>query len=142
MMGILKLMLGWLTGGGIAAIGKELRQARLDQLAANNAEQRVIADVRVKEIEAHIHALREGAEIRKQTAGFWEMRVLTFVIAGCFAFHLLLVTIDTCFKLGWRIPAYPHPFDEWQGTILLSFFGVQVMGQGISAIAAAIRKRR
>ena len=136
------VILSWLTGGGIAAIGKELRQARLDQLNANNADTRVIADLRVKELEGEMERQRHAAEIRRETSGFWEMRLLTFVIAGCFAFHLLLVTLDTCFRLGWRIPAFPSPFDEWQGAILLSFFGVQVVGQGITAIAAAIRGRR
>ena len=142
MFAVLKAVLGWMTGGGIAAIGEQLRQARLDSLNAQNNEQRIIADLRVKELEFQQEAARNALEVRRETAGFWEMRLITFVIAGCFAFHLLLVTLDTCFRLGWGIPAYPEPFDQWQGAILLSFFGVQVVGQGITAIAGAIRGRR
>jgi hypothetical protein len=142
MFAVLKAVLGWMTGGGIAAIGEQLRQARLDSLNEQNSEQRIIADLRVKELEFQQEAARNALELRRETAGFWEMRLITFVIAGCFAFHLLLVTIDTCFRLGWGIPAYPPPFDQWQGAILLSFFGVQVVGQGITAIAGAIRGRR
>lgn len=142
MFAVLKAVLGWMTGGGIAAIGEQLRQARLDSLNAQNNEQRIIADLRVKELEFQQEAARNALELRRETAGFWEMRLITFVIAGCFAFHLLLVTIDTCFRLGWGIPAFPSPFDQWQGAILLSFFGVQVVGQGITAIASAIRSRK
>ncbi len=142
MFAVLKAVLGWMTGGGIAAIGEQLRQARLDSLNAQNNEQRIIADLRIKELEFQQEAARHALEVRRETAGFWEMRLITFVIAGCFAFHLLLVTLDTCFRLGWGIPAFPSPFDQWQGAILLSFFGVQVVGQGITAIAGAIRGRR
>jgi hypothetical protein len=70
------------------------------------------------------------------------MRLITAVIAGCFALHLVLVTLDTCFALGWRIAKFPAPFDEWEGTILLSFFGVQAIGMGISGIVSAIRGRK
>jgi hypothetical protein len=120
----------------------QLRQAYQAKLAAANETERLIADTAIKDIERRMHDRAVAKEIRLATAGFWEMRLVTFIIAGCFAFHLLLVTLDTCFKLGWRIPAFPSPFDEWQGTILLSFFGVQVVGQGITAIASAIRGRK
>lgn len=128
----------WITGDLIGQLTKAY-QARL---AAQNEEQRLVADLAIRQVEAEVEAKRQATEIRKQTAGFWEMRLITFVISGCFAFHLLLVTIDTCFKLGWRIPAFPDPMNEWQGAILLSFFGVQVVGHGINAIASAIRGRR
>lgn len=45
-------VLSWLVGGGIKAIGSELRQARLDQLNADNDEQRIAAEVRQQELEA------------------------------------------------------------------------------------------
>jgi hypothetical protein len=45
-------ILSWLVGGGIKAIGSELRQARLDQINAANDSERIAADVRVKELEA------------------------------------------------------------------------------------------
>ena len=41
-------ILSWLAGGGVAAIGKELRQARLDRLNAENNDQRIAADVRIE----------------------------------------------------------------------------------------------
>lgn len=45
-------VLSWLAGGGIAAIGKELRQAHKDRLDAANDSDRIAADVRIKELEA------------------------------------------------------------------------------------------
>lgn len=128
----------WITGDLVG----QLTKAYAVKKQADTAEQKLIADAAIKDIEAKMEARRHAAEIRLETAGFWEMRLVTFVIAGCFSFHLLLVTIDTCFRLGWSIPAFPTPFDEWQGAILLSFFGVQVAGQGITAVASAIRGRK
>ena len=81
--------------------------------------------------------------VRLATAGFWEMRLLTFMIAFPFALHALLVGIDTSFNfIDWRIPAYPAPFHEWEGTILLSFFGVYTAGRGITQIASAVATRK
>ncbi len=128
----------WITGDLVG----QLTRAYEARLQAQNETDRLVADALAKNIEAKLEAQRLATQIRLETAGFWEMRFLTFIIAGCFAFHLVLVTIDTCFRLGWRIPAFPSPFDEWQGAILLSFFGVQVAGLGITAIAGAIRGRK
>lgn len=125
--------------GGLAG---QLRRAYEAKLSASNEIERLIADVAIKDIERQMADRTAAKEVRLATAPYWEMRLITGTIAGCFAFHLLLVTLDTCFKLGWRIPAFPKPFDEWQGAILLSFFGVQVVGQGFNAIATAIRGRR
>jgi len=128
----------WITGDLVG----QLTKAYEARLSARNDGQRLVADLVAKDIEAKIEARKQATEIRMATAGFWEMRLVTFIIAGCFSFHLLLVTLDTCFKLGWRIPAFPAPFDDWQGAILLSFFGVQVVGQSVTAIASAIRGRK
>lgn len=131
-------LIRWITGDLVG----QLTKAYEAKLRAENDTQKMIADAAIKSIEAQMQAKAQATEIRLATAGFWEMRLITAVIAGCFAFHLLLVTLDTCFAFGWGIPKFPQPFDEWQGTILLSFFGVQVAGQGINAIAGAIRGRK
>ncbi|MCG7507049.1 hypothetical protein [Mesorhizobium retamae] len=128
----------WLTSSLVG----QLTEAYKAKLAAQNDEQRLVAEAAIKQLEAEMQARAGAKEIRLATAGFWEMRVIAAVIAGCFALHLLLVTLDTCFSLGWRVAAFPAPFDQWEGTILLSFFGVQVAGQGITAIASAIRGRK
>lgn len=128
----------WITGDLVG----QLTKAYEVKLKAENDTQKMVADAAIKQIEAEMEARRQAADIRKQTAGYWEMRLITAIIAGCFALHLVLVTLDTCFALGWRIAKFPAPFDEWEGTILLSFFGVQAIGMGISGIASAIRGRK
>mgnify|MGYP001466628800 CR=1 FL=1 len=127
--------------GMINPLGKVLTEAYKAKLAASNDESRMIAEATIKDIERQMADREAAKEIRLATATFWEMRLVTALVAGCFALHLLLVTLDTCFALGWRIAAFPKPFEEWQGTILLSFFGVQAIGKGITAIASAIRRR-
>jgi hypothetical protein len=130
--------LRWLTGN----LAGQLRAAHEAKLKAANETERLIADTAIEEIKARIAAPDNAKEIRLATASFWEMRLLTAVIAGCAALHYLAVTLDTVFMFGWRIPKYPPPFDEYQGTILLSFFGVQGVAIGVTAIAAAIRGRK
>lgn len=130
---IAKLFAGPLIGA--------LSKAYEAKLAADNNESRMVADVAIEDIKRQIADRDAAKEIRLATATFWEMRLVTALVAGCFALHLLLVTLDTCFALGWRVSAFPSPFDQWEGTILLSFFGVQAVGKGITAIASAIRRR-
>lgn len=134
---LIKWLLGWVTGDLAGA----LTRAYDMKLKADSEEKKLIADAAIADIQRQMASMQNATEIRLASAGYWEMRLITSVIAGCFALHLLLVTLDTCFKLGWAIPKYPPPFDAWQGSILLSFFGVQVAGQGVTAIAAAIRGR-
>ncbi|WP_273794712.1 hypothetical protein [Brucella intermedia] len=130
--------LRWLTGDLMGALTRAYEM----KLKAENDQQRLVADTAIADINRQIDAARNAREIRLASVGFWEMRLITAVIAGCFTLHLLLVTLDTCFALGWRIAKFPAPFDEWEGMILLSFFGIQAVGGGLNAIAAAIRGRK
>lgn len=97
--------------------------------------------VALKQIDAEIAARADARTIRLATANFWEMRLLTFLIAACFTLHLVLVTLDTCFALHWRVAKFPAPFDQWEGGILLSFFGLYGAVTGISAIAGALARK-
>ena len=131
---IIRLITGDLLG--------KLAEAYQARLRAQNETEKLVADVAIKDIERQMADRAAAKEIRLATAGFWEMRLITVLIAAPFVLHLNLVALDTSFKLGWKIPAFPAPFDQWQGAILLSFFGIHVIGQGITALAGAIRGRR
>ena len=135
---MLAALVNWLTGSLVG----QLTKAYEAKLKAANETERLIADAAIKDIERQMADRQTAKEIRLQTSGFWEMRLLTAVIAGCAALHFALVTLDTCFAFSWSVAAYPKPFDEWEGAILLSFFGVQALNQSIGAIAAAIRGRK
>ncbi|MFK8250183.1 hypothetical protein [Ancylobacter terrae] len=134
---MLAIILRWLTGGGLKALAEIYAKGKDSAVES----ERIRAEIAKAQIDAEIAARKAALEVRLSTAGFWEMRLITAVIAACFTLHLVLVTLDTCFRLGWRIPAFPAPFDQWQGTILLSFFGIYTVGKGVNAIAAAIARR-
>ncbi len=129
-----------LLGGPILKGLIESYKAKLD--AANSAD-RIAADLAIAEIEAGLEARKRAHELRLATSGFWEMRLLTFAIAFPFVAHLWAVWLDTQFRLGWRIPKFPAPMDEWQGAIMLSFFGIYTLGKTVQSVGAAmvLRKR-
>lgn len=128
-MKILAAIFNFLSGGVLDKVFDHLAARDAAKLAAmNDAEKRAFderQDVR-----------QTAKEIRLATASFWEMRLITFLIAATFTLHLVLVGLDTCFGFGWRVPKFPPPFDEWEGIILLSFFGVQVAGNVTRTVAA------
>lgn len=127
-MWILKMVLGWFTGGGIAAIGKELRLAQAAMLNATTEEGRTAAGVEANRLQMLLADRKAEAgnakDVRLATASFWEMRLLTVLIAFPFVAQLWGVWLDTQFGFAWSVSAFPAPFDEWQGRILLSFFGL------------------
>lgn len=136
---MLATILSWITGSLTGALERAYK-AKLD---AQNEEQRLIADTAIADIKAQIEANREAAQIRRETAGFWEMRVATVLVVWPLSIHLALVvydTINTSVSLG--IPALPHPMDDWEAAIILSLFGLQGATKGFTAIASAIRGRR
>ncbi len=127
-----------LVGGPL--ISSLLKGYRAKLEAANTAD-RITAELAIHEIEAGIAARAHAQELRLATSGFWEMRLLTFAIAFPFVAHLWAVWLDTQFKLSWGIPKFPEPMDEWQGIILLSFFGIYTLGKTVQAVGAAVAMR-
>jgi ethanolamine utilization microcompartment shell protein EutL len=138
-MFVIRAILNWLTGGGINA----LAQAYAAHRNAGTEDSRIKADVIKQQLDAALEAQRLAQQVRLATAGFWEMRLLTFLIAAPFVLHAGLVGIDTSLNaIDLDIPSYPSPFSEWEGAILLSFFGLHALGKGVTAIAAAFTARR
>ena len=135
---VLKAVRRWLTGGGIGGL-VDAYAARKDSVLERD---RLEAEIIKAQIEAEIDGRRNAAEIRRGTAGFWEMRLISFLIAAPFALHAGAVGLDTTFRIGWGVPAYPPPFDEWEGMILLSFFGVYGLARSAASISAAVLSRR
>lgn len=132
-------LLASLIGGPVIS---SLLKGYRAKLEAANTSDRIAAELAIHEIEAGIAARAHAQELRLATSGFWEMRLLTFAIAFPFVAHLWAVWLDTQFKLSWRIPKFPEPMDEWQGIILLSFFGIYTLGKTIQTVGAAIAIRR
>ena len=128
-------------GQGLSVITGDLRKAYQAKLEATNDSEKVAAEVTIKELESQMKIAQNSLEIRKATSGFWEMRLITFLIAASFTLHLLAVTADTILQLGWKVPAYPAPFDEWQGAILLSFFGIYTVGRSVQTLALAYGRK-
>ena len=142
-MSILTTVLNWVSGGLLEKITNPLAQAYRDKLAADTSEKKLLAEENIKRLELEQEQRNNAKEIRLATAGFWEMRLLTVAIAVPFIWHLWLVFYDTIrTDINLRIPELPDPFNEYQGAILLSFFGVTVIGSGIKSIAGAIAYRK
>jgi hypothetical protein len=128
---MLSAILNWLSGGILGQITGPLLEAYKVKVNSTDEAAKLAA-------QDTIDARKAAVQVRMATAGYWEMRLLTVIIAAPFALHVWLVGLDTCFGFHWRIAAFPAPFDQWEGAILLSFFGVSVIGSGIKAIAGAI----
>lgn len=134
-MTVLMAILNFLSGGVVQRV--------LDYFTARDTAKLAILNDGERRAFEERQTIRQNAkEIRLATAGFWEMRLMTFLIALPFVVHVNLVGLDTNFLGGsLRVPKFPAPFDEWEGAILLSFFGVATLaGIGKAAISAGVAK--
>lgn len=127
---MLKLALNWFLGGGFTMLTDMYNKGKDSQVESERTNA-VWAGQQLAAMAAN----------RQATAGFWEMRLMTFLIALPFVIHVNLVGLDTNFKFGWKVNRFPAPFDQWEGAILLSFFGLTAGVIGIKAIANAFNRR-
>lgn len=136
-------ILNWISGGLLEKITNPLLQAQKNYYDAQNDKDKLVAEQELKRLELEQIQRNNAKEIRLATAGFWEMRFMAFFIALPLAIHLWIISWDTWdTSVNLRIPPLPAPFDEYQGVILLSFFGATVVGSGIRAVAGAIAYRK
>lgn len=132
---MLTAILNWASGGLLDKFLGFVERREAARLAAMNDEQRRVYEDRQD-------ARRAATTVRLATAGHWEQRLLTFLIAAPFVLHLWLVAWDTMWPQPWSVEKWPAPFDEWEGAILLSYFGVIGLTTVGRAVAAAIAVRR
>jgi len=131
-------LVSWIAGYFLQWSSSSILGQIVSGLTASGDMQTKVA---LAQIEAEVQARQVSRDIRNATSGFWEMRLISFLIASCFTLHLVAVSLDTVFKLGWAVSKFPAPFADWEGAILLSFFGVQGGIVAVRSIAAAILTR-
>lgn len=134
--------LGWILQFFGGSIIDRLTTAYTKHLDADTEQSKIKADVAKKQLDNEIETQKLQAQIRAATAGFWEMRLITALTVAPFLLHLWLVAMDTCFGFGWRIAAFPAPFDDWEGRILLAPFGIAVAGKAITSVVGGMIARR
>jgi len=80
---------------------------------------RAVADVQIKALETKL-ASRDNPALQ------WAVGI----VAVAMSVHIALVVLVSCVPwLGWTIHALPAPMNEWQGSIILSMFGVAAVGK-------------
>ncbi len=135
-------MIAWIVKLLTGSVVDRLTGLYEKKLQADGAAQKLAAEFAVKQIEADLEVRQNAKEIRLATAGFWEMRTITFLIALPFVIHLWAVGLDTVFRFGWGVPKFPSPFDQYEGAVLLSFFGVAVAGKAMDTLAFIFRGKK
>ena len=134
---LLKWAFSWILGGG-ANVLKDIWFKYRD---SEDAKLRMEAEWAKAKLDAML-------QVRLATAGFWEMRLITFLIAVPFVLHLWLVAYDTLTAgtsweiTGWSVAAFPAPFNEWEGAILLSFFGIYAAGKVGMGLVSSLAARK
>ena len=114
-MGLLRSLIGWLTGG------------ILDRVL-DTVDRRVEAQTDREKIKGEIikeHYRHRGDFMR--AGGFWLMLIFAAPLAFWWAaviVYSVLWCAGCAFPQDWTIAALPGPLDQWAGAIIVSIFGV------------------
>lgn len=121
---LLKSAASLFLGSGIP---DQLRRAYEAKLNAQNDADRLAAEstIRILEIaQANRLATSDNLGVR------WAIGIVAVALCG----HVAAVVVASTFPgLGWTVHALPAPMNQWQGTIILSLFG-------LSAVAKVFRR--
>lgn len=113
-------LLASIFGGGIP---DQLRRAYEARLNAQNDADRLAA-------ESAIRALEIARDNRLATTDNFGVRLAIGIVAVALCGHVAAVVIASTFPaLGWTVHALPPPMNEWQGTIILSLFGLAAVAR-------------
>ena len=121
---MISTILGWLTGGGIAAIGKQLNQAYQAKLNAKNNSERIAAEKDISRLEA-----QQAVLIAEQ--GSWMTRWIRPAFAAPFVIYdFKIIVWDKVLKLGTTDPLTPE------------FWQLQMIVFGAYFLTRPLEKRR
>jgi len=108
-------ILGWLIGGGISAIGEQLRAAYDSKLKATNDHEKLEAEQRIKTLEA-----QQAILIAEQ--GSWTTRWIRPAFAAPFViYNFKIVVWDKVLGLGVTDPLSPE-FIQMQTIVISAYF--------------------
>lgn len=132
---MLNVLFGWLVKGGASRVADRLANAYEAKLTAQTDAEKLRADVTIKTVEQEAERHEHAARIRVETKGFWEIRLAVGIAAVATSLHYAMVVLDSIFLFPFDIAKLPSPMNEWQGQIILSFFGLQAaMGLGTAVL--------
>lgn len=109
---MLGTFLSWLTGGGIAAVGKELNAAYRARLNAQNETERLEADQNIRQLE-----VRQAVLIAEQ--GSWTTRWIRPALMAPFIIYIWKVLVWDM-VLGWGVTP---PLGEQMNWVMVAGVG-------------------
>lgn len=121
--------------GGLASELSKAFQARQN---AQTEQARIAADERIAQLQA-IQATRSAS------AGRWSVEIPCFIAGFAASGHFALVAFASSpwAPVGFVVHKLPAPMDQYQGSIILSFFGisaVSVLGKAAVSGIGLLRK--
>lgn len=112
-----RFLTSFLTGG----LPEQIRRAYEAKLNAANDADRLTAESQIRALEiaqANRLATADNAGVR------WAIGIVALALCG----HVAAVVVASTFPgLGWTVHALPAPMNEWEGTIILSLFGLSAV---------------
>lgn len=135
-------LIGSLFTGGIAKFFTTYQAVKIAQIEQNTKISSVVKELELERLQTERAASIDAKQIRFATKDFWEVRFAIALVAIPTSFHYACVVIDSIYDMPWQIAALPTPLDDWQGTIILSYFGLASIRHGVNAVTMRLLDKR
>ncbi|MBR9765710.1 MAG: hypothetical protein GYB53_19855 [Rhodobacteraceae bacterium] len=114
MIGLVRTVVGWITGGALDRVLNTVDR----KIAAESDRERIKADVVMEYYRSRAGWMQAG--------GFWLLAAFGGVVLfhfGAVAIYSVFWCADCAWPQPWTIAALPAPMDEWEGWIVLACIG-------------------
>ena len=122
-------LVAWIMRGGLSGIAEQLQVAHRNKLQAETDEQKLAADITIKQLEARQNALihGKGAWISKAVQAAW---AFPFII-----FNFKVIVWDKVLKLG-----VTDPLGEFERNIGMIIVGFYFLTTGVQFAIRQVKK--
>ncbi len=120
-------------GQSVTTLSREIASVKKKEIEAKNDERRLVYQERLAILEAQKSEMVNASKHQQTMIDNWEIRLLIFIIAGVCVLHMVMVVLDSTYNFEMVVNKLPEPYEEYQGKIILSFFGLSAFRTGIKA---------
>lgn len=126
--------------GGIGKLAQSYRDIKIAEIKEKGNVTNTVKELELKRLEAEETARQTSKEIRLATKDYWEVRFAIGLVAIPSSLHYAFTAFESIYGFGWNIQPLPEPLNEWQGIIILSYFGYGTIRHGTNVIAMLLKR--
>lgn len=127
--------------GGFGDFMQTYKDIKVAEMKQSADKVKVVKELELARFEKEEQARQTAKDIRLATKDHWEIRFAIGIVVIPTSLHYAFTVLDSIYHFGWEVAPLPAPMDEWQATIILSYFGYGTFRHGANVLAARLLRK-